>query len=79
MGRFQPDDSLALTQHGSEARRGVLQLIAEIFPKRVRRVVTTAPHGPKLNTPSDESKLSSAVVAGAVNGKASPFNFTLHN
>ena len=76
MGRFQPDDSLALTQHGSEARRGVLQLIAEILPKRVGRVVTTAPHGPKLNTPSDESKLSSAVVAGAVNGKASPFNFT---
>ena len=76
MGRFQPDDSLALTQHGAEARRGVLQLIAEILPKRVGRVVTTAPHGPKLNTPSDESKLSSAVVAGAVNGKASPFNFT---
>ena len=39
-------------------------------------MVTTAPHGPKLISPSEESKLSSAVVAGAVNGKASPFNFT---
>ena len=76
MGRFQPDDSLALTQHGAEARRGVLQLIGEILPQRVRRVVTTAPHGPKLSSPSEESNLSSAVVAGAVNGKASPFNLT---
>ena len=54
----------------------MLQLIQEILPQRARRVVTTAPDGPKLSLPSEESRLSSAVVAGAVNGKASPYNFT---
>ena len=61
MGHFQSDDSLALSQHAPEARRGVLQLIQEILPHRVRRVVTTAPHGPKLSSPSEEPRLSSAV------------------
>jgi hypothetical protein len=76
MGCFQSDGLLALSQHGTDARRGVLQLIQEILPHRVRRVVTTSPHGPKLSSPPEESKLSAAVVARAVNGKESPWNFT---
>jgi hypothetical protein len=61
MGRFQTDDSLALSQHGIEAHRGVLQLLQEILPRRVRRVVTTPPHGPKLSSASEETKLATAV------------------
>ena len=74
MSSFCPEDRLGLiivlrtfvTNAKPRTGRSATDLLVDMAGKEP---------GPKLISPSEESKLSSAVVAGAVNGKASPFNF----